>query len=92
MNERVIRNAIRCAHCGTEIESTVGWDFRKHTCAELQAARGADAYIAADGAREYLRRVSHPADWIEASTTEPPIDAAEEEALRQRRIRALESQ
>lgn len=57
----------------------------------MQAARGTDACIAADGGLEYLRRLGHPLDWVEASTTEPPLDPAVEEQLRQRRIRALES-
>ena len=91
MRGTVIRNMIRCVHCGAEVESAAGYDLRRHTCASMQTARGPDAYIAADGGLEYLRRVGHPADWIEASTTEPPIDAAEEEALRQRRIDLLAS-
>lgn len=57
----------------------------------MQAARRPSACIAADRGLEHLRRVGYPAEWIEASTTDPPIDAAEDEALRQRRIQLLAS-
>lgn len=48
MNERVIRNAIRYAHCGAEVDSRSVDDFRRHTCDAVQAARGSEAWTAVD--------------------------------------------
>jgi hypothetical protein len=90
MTAVIIRNRIRCAHCGAEVESACVHDFQRHACAALIAARGADGLIAADGGLEYLRRFGHPADWIEASICDPPIDAVEEDRVRQQRIRAID--
>jgi hypothetical protein len=89
VHETVIRNDIRCTHCGDEIESSWVNDCKTHKFVVMLAAGRPDANIAADGGCEYLRRVGHPLDWFETSTTELPIDPAEEAAERLRRIRAL---
>jgi len=88
--ERMIRNAIKCAHCGVEIESRSGHDYRTHSCEGMRAVRGSDASIGVDGGLEPMaRRTGHPADWLEASITDPPADPAVESALRERRIQAV---
>lgn len=57
--ERIIRNAIRCTHCGDVIESTSTHDFKWCSC-------GA---VAVDGGLSYLRRCfkTSPADFEELS-------------------------
>ena len=60
-------NAIRCAHCGLVVISKYGHDFATHSCVGIRAVSGEDAYIAADGGRNYLRRVGNRGDWVEAS-------------------------
>ena len=79
MPVRVIKNAIRCAYCGAEIESVRGWDFQSHTCEELQRVRGAKAKIAVDGGRELIGRrvLGYPSDWVNAAVYDPPEDPAE---------------
>ena len=90
MSERIIRNAIRCVHCGVEVESGKGSHLISlHSCAAMRAVRGENARIGADGGHEYLRRIGHPADMDEISETDPPLpphDPAEIEA----RMRAAE--
>ncbi|MGB8022207.1 MAG: hypothetical protein WCF04_13340 [Candidatus Nanopelagicales bacterium] len=88
--ERMIRNAIRCAHGGVEIESRSGHDYRTHSCDAMRAVRGPDATIGVDGGLDPLaRRTGHPTDWLEASITDPPTDPAVERGLRERRIQAV---
>jgi hypothetical protein len=87
LQRTIVRNAIRCAHCGVETESRTSFHCARHTCDARKSAGGPDACIAADGGREYLRRIGRSADWFEASITEPPIDWTEAAALRERRIR-----
>ena len=91
MTERMLRNSIRCAHCGVEIESTSGHDYRTHSCQSMRDMRGPDAFIGVDGGLEPgARRVGHPADWLESSLTDPPADPAFESAARAARIRAID--
>jgi len=71
MAERVIKNAIQCAYCGAEIESTASWDYKTHTCDGLRSARGPDGLIGVDGGLEpNRRRVGDPADWRDVSIYE----------------------
>lgn len=63
MRGRILVNAIKCAHCGALVTSEFRHDFSTHSCAGL-----GDRWIAADGGRDYLRRVGDPSDWREAST------------------------
>lgn len=46
MTRKIKRNAIRCNHCGDEIESVHVHDFRWCSCGS----------VFVDGGREYLRR------------------------------------
>ena len=46
MSLKLVKNAIRCNHCGDEIESTHRHDFRRCTCGR----------VAVDGGLHYLRR------------------------------------
>lgn len=60
MDKEIIRNAIRCNHCGDEIESTHRHDYCECKCGK----------VAVDGGKDYLRRtfVTHPdADYTELS-------------------------
>lgn len=55
---KIVRNAIRCNHCGDEIESFHVHDFKTCTC-------GA---VSVDGGKEYLRRCfSSQSDYIDLS-------------------------
>lgn len=68
---KILRNMIRCTHCGTLIESHHRHDFATHSCDGLKAYYGPqDSWIAADGGTAYLRRVGNRQDWEEASTYE----------------------
>ena len=67
MTDRILLNAIKCAHCGALVVSTHRHDFRTHACAGLEKAKGREAFIAADGGNEYLRRLGNREDWEEAS-------------------------
>lgn len=63
---RIIRNAIKCVFCQHEVESRYRHDFKAHRCADMPE----DDYIAADGGKDYLRRVGHPEHYIEISEVE----------------------
>ena len=43
---RIIRNRIRCNHCGDVIESAYRWDFNTCRCGK----------VSVDGGKDYLRR------------------------------------
>ena len=61
MEIRIIRNAVRCNHCGDVIESTSLHDFRTCRCGR----------VSVDGGHYYLRRCAdHPDDYTELSQTE----------------------
>ena len=92
MNEEVIKSAIRCSYCGTEIESVSGNDFRSHTCQELQRVRGTTGQIAVDGGRGLFGRriLGHPLDWVDVSIYSPARDPLEVAAAREARIREFE--
>ncbi len=66
MRARIIRNAIRCNHCGDVIESIHRHDFRTCSC----------GCVSVDGGHDYLRRcfVNSPADYTDLSITEAPPD------------------
>ena len=66
MNIHIIRNAIRCNHCGDIIESTSVHDFRTCSC----------GCVSVDGGHEYLRRWFRysPADFTDVSEVEPAGD------------------
>jgi len=66
MRPRIIKNAIRCNHCGDVIESTYRHDFRTCRCGR----------VSVDGGHDYLRRcfASSPADYTDLSVTEAPTD------------------
>lgn len=66
----ILKNAIICSHCGEEIVSTHVHHFITHSCKGMKEG----SYIAADGGREYLRRVGNPVDWIEASVYDEAPD------------------
>jgi hypothetical protein len=68
MKDRILVNAIKCAHCGELVVSGHRHDFRTHQCAELKAR---ETFIAADGGRDYLKRCGSRSDWQEASTWGP---------------------
>ena len=68
----IVKNAIKCAHCGAEIESRHRHDFVTHSCDGLE-----DGFIAVDGGRAYLRRVGDQNDWIDISEySEPEVPYA----------------
>lgn len=61
MAERIIRNSVKCAGCGDEIESTHRHDFKWCSCKN----------IAVDGGKAYLRRVGgERAGWEDTSIIE----------------------
>lgn len=66
MRMRIIRNAIRCNHCGDVIESSYRHDFKTCSCGR----------VSVDGGHDYLRRcfVNSPADYSDLSVTEAPVD------------------
>ena len=66
MRARIIRNAIRCNHCGDVIESAYRHDFRTCSC----------GCVSVDGGHDYLRRcfVNSPTDYTDLSITEAPPD------------------
>ena len=68
MAKRIVRNAIRCTHCGDVIESTHVHDFKSCSCGT----------VSVDGGHEYLKRSfkNGPADWEELSEYD---DEAEDE-------------
>lgn len=56
----IIKNAIKCVHCGDVIESKYTHDFVQCSCGMV--------YV--DGGRSYLRRgFQQPDDYIEMSVT-----------------------
>ena len=66
MKVRILRNAIRCNHCGEVIESAHRHDFRTCRC----------GCVSVDGGHDYLRRccVHGTSDYTDLSVT-VPIDA-----------------
>lgn len=53
----IVKNAIRCKHCGDIIESTYRHDFKFCSC----------HHCAVDGGLDYLRRDGCPVDWEDLS-------------------------
>ena len=64
MRAHIIRNAIRCNHCGDVIESVHRHDFRTCRC----------GCVSVDGGHDYLRRCSAngPDDYTDLSETAFP--------------------
>lgn len=58
---RIVRNSIRCLKCGDEVESKHRHDFAFCKC-------GA---VAADGGKDYLRRVGDLSAYEDTSLMEP---------------------
>ena len=57
MEKNIIRNRIKCKHCGDIIESISVHDFKFCSCGK----------VAVDGGRCYLKRTGSPNDWEELS-------------------------
>ena len=66
MKQKILRNAIRCNHCGDVIESTYRHDFRMCRCGS----------VFVDGGHDYLRRgaVNGPGDYTDLSEVTEIID------------------
>ena len=66
MKVRILRNAIRCNHCGEVIESAHRHDFRTCRC----------GCVSVDGGHDYLRRgaVNGPGDYTDLSEVTEIID------------------
>ncbi|MCM1004153.1 MAG: hypothetical protein NC408_07415 [Candidatus Gastranaerophilales bacterium] len=60
MEIKIIRNRIRCKHCGDIIESTSTYDFKFCSCGR----------VAVDGGKSYLKRSGNPGEWEELSEIE----------------------
>ena len=63
MRSKIIKNAIRCRHCGDVIESFTSDDFKRCSC----------GICAVDGGHDYLRRCfahSSEEDYIDLSESE----------------------
>ncbi len=60
MEIKIIRNRIRCKHCGDIIESTSTHDFKFCSCGR----------VAVDGGKSYLKRSGNPGEWEELSEIE----------------------
>lgn len=60
MEIKIIRNRIRCKHCGDIIESTNTHDFKFCSCGR----------VAIDGGKNYLKRSGNINDWEELSVFE----------------------
>lgn len=57
---KIIKNQIKCNHCGDIVESYSVHDFKFCSCEK----------VAVDGGKEYLRRLGYKEDWEELSITE----------------------
>ena len=70
MKQRILRNAIRCNHCGDVIESTYRHDYRTCRC----------GCVFVDGGQDYLRRgaVNGPGDYTDLSEVENVSEKKEE--------------
>ena len=66
MKQRILRNVIRCNHCGDVIESTYRHDYRTCRC----------GCVFVDGGHDYLRRgaVNGPGDYTDLSEVTEIID------------------
>lgn len=64
MRAHIIRNAIRCNHCGDVIESVHRHGFRTCSC----------GCVSVDGGHDYLRRcaANGPDDYMDLSETDFP--------------------
>lgn len=60
MERKIIRNRIKCKHCGDIIESTSVHDFKFCSCDK----------VAIDGGKCYLNRTGSPNNWEELSEFE----------------------
>ena len=72
----ILRNSIKCTHCGFEMESTHRHDFRTHSCEGMQKHYGKDAIIAVDGGLSYLRRLyTNATSYFETSQSDDDVDS-----------------
>lgn len=53
MERKIIRNRIKCKHCGDIIESISVHDFKFCSCGK----------VAIDGGKHYLKRTGNQNDW-----------------------------
>ena len=60
MDKKIIKNCIKCKHCGDVIESETTHDFKFCSCGK----------VAIDGGKCYLKRTGNPNDWEELSKIE----------------------
>lgn len=60
MERKIIRNKIKCKHCGDIIESINVHDFKFCSCDK----------VAIDGGKYYLKRIGNPNDWEKLSEVE----------------------
>ena len=61
---KIKRNAVKCVHCGKEIESVAMYDMQVHVCKALLHKR---KRIAVAGGLDYLRRLGEAEDMVEIS-------------------------
>ena len=54
---KIIKNCIRCKHCGDIIESKSVHDFKSCSCGK----------VSIDGGKSYLKRSGNPNNWVELS-------------------------
>ena len=69
-NERIIKHAVRCVHCGAEVESRHRDDLKVHSCEEMRLTRGPGGRLVVDGGKNYRRRIGRVNDFAEASLIE----------------------
>ena len=55
MQKVILRNAIKCNLCGTQIESRAIHDLQRCSCGQ----------VAVDGGKDYLKRVGDREKWTE---------------------------
>ena len=58
--EKIIKNSIRCNHCGDLIVSNYTHDFKTCSCGR----------VSVDGGHDYLRRCGQRSDYTELSVLE----------------------
>ena len=69
MKRIIVKNAIRCNHCGDVIESESRHDFKTCSCGS----------VSVDGGKDYLRRCANsPDDYTDLSVTEESVGNEED--------------
>lgn len=73
MRPKIIRNAVKCKHCGDIIESTYRHDFVTCSCGR----------VSVDGGHDYLRRCYECRDdYIELSETRNETETVEDDDIK----------